>query len=137
VQDEQHLVMTQRLPVQLPGFRPAGVAGGEGQAGGGERLDHAAGRSGRLELREQPADRGAHRRIGVEHDVAGGVITQPGREPHRELAAGGLGQQPAAHPGLQVMQLEFLCRPARYAAVVLGRLRLASSCVLGALANSA
>ena len=44
--------------------------------------------------------------VRVQHDGRG-VVGKAGREGERQLAAAGLGQDPAAHPGAQEMQLEF------------------------------
>ena len=52
-------------------------------------------------MRHGAADSG----VGVEDDVAGGVVDQPDRQRHDQLAAAGLGQLPAAQPGLDEMEL--------------------------------
>ena len=43
--------------------------------------------------------------VGVEDDVPGGVVDQADRQRHDQLAAAGLGQLPAAQPGLDEMEL--------------------------------
>jgi len=43
------------------------------------------------------------------------VVGKADWEGERELAAAGLGQDPAAHPGAQEMQFSFLCGLLRYA----------------------
>ena len=43
--------------------------------------------------------------VGVEDDVVGGVVDQADRQRHDQLAAAGLGQLPAAQPGLDEMEL--------------------------------
>ena len=60
---------------------------------------------------ERAADGG----VGVEDDVPGGVVDLPDRQRGDELAAAGLGQDPAAQPGPDEMELSFLCGPCRYA----------------------
>jgi hypothetical protein len=56
---------------------------------------------------------------GAGDDVAGGVVGQPGGQRGDQLAAAGLGQDPAAQPGPDEMQLGFLCRPGDYAEMTL------------------
>jgi hypothetical protein len=43
--------------------------------------------------------------VGIEHDVAGGVIDQPDGQAHGELPAPGLGQDPALQPRADEVQL--------------------------------
>ncbi len=74
VQNGQDLVVAQRFPVQLPGPGAGGVAGGELEAGGFEGLDDRAGGAGLFEGGEQVGDRLADPGVGVEDDVAGGVV---------------------------------------------------------------
>ena len=62
-------------------------------------------------MRHGAADGG----VGVQDDVAGGVVDQADRQRHDQLAAAGLGQLPAAQPGLDEMELSLLCRPRDYA----------------------
>jgi hypothetical protein len=57
------------------------------------------------------ADRG----IGIEDDVPGGVVGQADGQRGDQLAAAGLGYDPAAQPGPDEMQLGFLCGHPRYA----------------------
>ena len=64
---------------------------GEQQVGLTERLDAGGGGSGSGEGVEQVAQRVLHGGVGVEHHVAGGVVDQPDRQWHDELAAAGLG----------------------------------------------
>jgi hypothetical protein len=45
--------------------------------------------------------------VGVEDDVPGAVVGQAGGQRHDELAAAGLGQDPAAQPGPEEMELSF------------------------------
>ena len=68
-------------------------------------LTTAVRRPGGLEGGEQvraaaPLDGG----VGVEDDVPGGVVDQADRQRHDQLAAAGLGQDPAAQPGPDEMQ---------------------------------
>jgi hypothetical protein len=42
-------------------------------------------------------------------------VDQPDRQWGDQFTAAGLGQHPAAQPGLDEMQLSLLCRPVRYA----------------------
>ncbi len=104
VQHEQDLVVAQRLPVQLPGPLADGITRGELQAAGVECLDHGGGRPGGGEGGKQVADRLADCGVGVRDHVTGAVIGEPDRKADRQLAAGGLSQQPTAHAGLQVVQ---------------------------------
>jgi len=67
-------------------------------------------------VREGASDGGA----GVEDDVAGGVVGQPGGQRGDQLAAAGLGDDPAAQPGPDEMQFGFLCGHRRYADYALG-----------------
>jgi hypothetical protein len=115
VQHAQDGVVAQRLPVGLSLARALEVPPGEGQPGGVERLDDGGGRSGGLERREQAGDGAADGGVGVEDDVPGGVVGQPDRQRRDELAAAGLGQLPAAQPGLDEMEFSFLCGLLRYA----------------------
>ena len=99
VQRSQDPPVVQRHPGQLALVRPA-CAPGPGTAGlVVERLDHGAGRAGPGEGGEQVPDRVLHAGVGVEDDLAGGVVDQPDRERHRQLAAAGLGELTAAEPG--------------------------------------
>jgi hypothetical protein len=115
VQHAQDGVVAQRLPVGLALARALEVTPGEGQPGAVERLDDGGGRSGGLERREQAGDGAADGGIGVEDDVPGRVVGQPDRQRRDELAAAGLGQLPAAQPGLDEMELSLLCGLLRYA----------------------
>ena len=54
-------------------------------------------------MRDGAADGG----VGVEDDVAGGVVGQPDRQRGDQLAAAGLGHDPAAQPGPDEMQFCF------------------------------
>ena len=104
VQGVEHVVVAQRFPVELAGSGAGEVSRGEGQALRGEGLDDRAGRSGPGEHVEQVRDRVADAGVGVEHDFARRVVDQPDGQPHRQLPAAGLGQQPALHPGVQEVQ---------------------------------
>ena len=53
--------------------------------------------------------------VGVEDDVPGGVVDQADRQRDDQLAAAGLGDDPAAQPGPDEMQFSFLCGHRRYA----------------------
>jgi hypothetical protein len=77
----------------------------EGQVLGVERLDHRAGRPGRGEGAEQVLQGAAHPGVGVEHDLAAGVVGQAGGQRQCQLAALGLGQDPAAQPGADQVEL--------------------------------
>jgi hypothetical protein len=106
VQREQHEVVTQRLPVGLAGVRPAGsVAAGELEPLGGELLDHRVRRASLLERLEQVRERAAHFSVWVERHVVQLVIGQADGQPHAQLAAGGLGQQPALQAGADEVKL--------------------------------
>jgi hypothetical protein len=52
---------------------------------------------------------------GAGDDVAGGVAGQPGGQRGDQFPAAGLGQDAAAQPGPDEVQLGFLCGPGRYA----------------------
>ena len=107
MQDVQHMVVGQRLEVQLAGVRPAQVAAGEGQARGVEGRHHGAGRPGGGEGVQEQLDGAADFGVGVQHDDAGGVVGQAGRQAEFQLAAAGLGQQASLHAGPQEMQFAF------------------------------
>jgi hypothetical protein len=62
-------------------------------------------------VRECAADGG----VGVEDDVPGGVVDQPDGQRGDELAAAGLGHDPAAQPGPDEVELSLLCGLRRYA----------------------
>jgi len=62
-------------------------------------------RAGLLETLEQVLDRRAHARVGVECHVVELVIHQSDWEADAQLAAGGLGEQPALQPGADEVQL--------------------------------
>jgi hypothetical protein len=62
-------------------------------------------------VRDGTADGG----VGVEDDVPGGVVGEPDGQRGDELAAAGLGQDPAAQPGPDEVQFCFLCGLLRYA----------------------
>ena len=122
VQHVQHGGVAQRLPVDLALAGAFVVPPGEGQPGGAERLDHGGGRPGGLERGEQVPDRALDGGVGVEDDVPGGVVGQADRQRHDELAAAGLGQDPAAQPGPDEMELSLADLPfhAQHQAVVEG-----------------
>ena len=111
VQHPQHRVMGQRLPVGLALTGAFEVPPGEQQPGGAERLHAGGRRPGGLEGGEQVRHGSADGDVGVEDDVPGGVVDQADRQRHDELAAAGLGQLPAAQPGLDEMELS-LAEPA-------------------------
>ena len=77
---------------------------GEGQPGGAERLHAGGGRPGGLEGGEQVPQRALDGGVGVEDDVPGGVVDQPDRQRGDQLAAAGLGDDPAAQPGPDEME---------------------------------
>src|ERR1019366_3094963 len=70
---------------------------------------------GRGEGGEQVRDGFADGGVGVGDDMAGGVVDQPDGQRGDQLAAAGLGQDPAAQPGPDEMQFGLLCGPGRYA----------------------
>jgi hypothetical protein len=100
-------VVAQRLPVDLALAGSFVVPPGEGQPGGIECLHAGGGRPGGLERGEQVLQGALDGGVGVEDDVPGGVVDQAGRQRHDQLAAAGLGQLPAALPGLDEMELAF------------------------------
>ena len=77
VQDPQHGVVGQRLPVGLAFAGPGPVPPGERQPVGPECLHHGGRRPGGLERGEQPLHGAAHGGVGVEDDVPGGVVDDP------------------------------------------------------------
>ncbi len=105
VQDPQHGMVGQRLPVDLALARALEVPPGEGQPGGPEGLHDGGGRPGRLEGGEQVFQGAADGGVGVEDDVPGGVVGQADGQRHDQLAAAGLGQHPAPQPGPDEMEL--------------------------------
>jgi hypothetical protein len=115
VQHAQHDVVLQRFPVQLAFAGAGAVPPGEGQPGGVERLDAGRRRPGCLELGEQPPQGALDGGVGVEGDVPGGVVGQPDGQRGDQLAAAGLGDDPAAQPGPDEMELSLLCGLLRYA----------------------
>jgi len=107
VQHPQHGVVGQRLPVDLALARAFEVPPGKQQPGAVERLHDSRGRPGGLERGEQVPQGALDGGVGVEDDVPGGVVDQPDRQRHDQLAAAGLGQLPAAQPGLDEVELTF------------------------------
>jgi hypothetical protein len=107
VQDVEHGVVGERLEVQLAGVRAALVAAGEGQARLVEGRHDGAGRAGGGEGVQQQLHCAADFGVGVEHDDAGGVVGQAGRQAEFQLAAAGLGQQASLHACPQEMQFAF------------------------------
>jgi hypothetical protein len=99
--------MPQRLPVDLALAGSFAVPPGEGQPGGAECLDHGGGRPGSLEGGEQVPERALDGGVGVEDYVPGGIVDEPYGQRHYQLAAAGLGQDPAAQPGPDEMELSF------------------------------
>jgi hypothetical protein len=91
------------------------VPGGEGQLRLAEGFDHGKGRAGGGEGVEQQADRLTHCAVGIQDRPAAAVVGQPDRQLQSQLAAAGLGQDPAAQPGPQEMQFCLLCGHRRYA----------------------
>ena len=71
----------------------------------GELLDDCVRRAGLLEALEQVRERAAHFGVGVECHVAELVIGQTDGQPDAQLAAGGLGEQPALQAGADEVQL--------------------------------
>ena len=86
---------------------------GEGQLGGVERFHAGGRRPGCLEGGEQAAQGALDGGVGVEGDVPGGVVGQPDRERGDQLAAAGLGDDPAAQPGPDEMELSLRELPFR------------------------
>ena len=79
---------------------PVRIRAGEQQPVAVERLHDRARRPGPLRRsRTGDAIASLHAAVGVEHDLPGRVIDQSDRERHRQLAAAGLGQDPAAAAG--------------------------------------
>ena len=111
VQHVQHGGMPQRLPVDLALAGAFEVPPGEGQPRGAERFHHGGGRPGGLERGEQVPERALDGGVGVEDDVPGGVVGQPDGQRHDQLAAAGLGEDPAAQPGPDEMELNSLICP--------------------------
>ena len=105
VQDPQHDVMGQRLPVELALAGPARCRQGKDRPGGVERLHAGGRRPGGGEGGEQVRDGAADGGVGVEDDVPGGVVGQPDGQRGDQLAAAGLGDDPAAQPGPDEMEL--------------------------------
>jgi hypothetical protein len=137
VQDAQDRGVLQGRPVQLAFAGSFAVPAGEGEARVAERFDAGPGRAGGGKDGEQVREGLLDGGIGVEDNLAGGVVGQADGQRGDELTAAGLGQDAAAQPGPDEVQFSLLCRPQDYAAVALDRLSLASSCVLGTLTNSA
>ena len=103
--------MAQRLPVDLALAGSFAVPPGERQPGRAERFHDGGGRPGGLERGEQVPDRALDGGVGVEDDVPGRVVDQPDGQRHDELAAAGLGDDPAAEPGPEEMQLSLADLP--------------------------
>ena len=89
-------VVGQRFPVDLAFAGSFEVPPGEGQPGGVEGLDARGGRPGRLDGGEQVLEGALDGGVGVEDDVPGAVVGQPDGQRGDQLAAAGLGDDPAA-----------------------------------------
>ena len=111
VQHPQHGGMQQRLPVDLALAGSFEVPPGERQPGGAECFHDGGGRPGGLERGEQVPDRALDRGVGVEDDVPGAVVGQADGQRHDQLAAAGLGDDPAAQPGPDEMELSLADLP--------------------------
>jgi hypothetical protein len=105
VQDAQDDVVLQRFPVQVARAGAGAVPPGEGQPFGVERLHAGGRRPGGLEGGEQAPQGALDGGVGVEGDVPGGVVGQPDGQRGDQLAASGLGDDPAAQPGPDEMEL--------------------------------
>ena len=105
VQRAQHPPVAQRHPGELALALAAADRGGEQQALVVERLDDGARRAGAREGLEQVAQGVLDAGVGVEHDLAGGVIDQPDGERHLKLAAACLGEDAALQAGADEVQL--------------------------------
>ena len=107
VRHPRHDVVGQRLPVDLALAGACPVPPGEGETGGAERFHARGGRPGRFEGGEQVRDGFPDGGVGVEDDVAGGVVDKPHGQRGDQFPAAGLGQDAAAQPGSDEMQLSF------------------------------
>jgi hypothetical protein len=99
--------VAERRPGQLALALARADPRGEQQPLGVERIDDRPRRPGSLEGLKQVAQRLLHGRVGIEHDLAARILHQPDRERHRQLAAAGLGQDPALQPGADEVKLRF------------------------------
>ena len=94
VQDEEDMVMAQRLEVELAAVGTTEVPGREGEALGGERLDHRACRPGPFEGVEQVLDRLADTGVGVEDHSLARVIDEAHGQADSEFARAALASRP-------------------------------------------
>ena len=97
--------MAELGPHELALARAAARPGRKPQALAVERVDDGARRSGPLEGLKQMAQCLLDGAVGIEHGLAGGVIDESDRQWGLQLAAAGLGQDPALQPGADEVQL--------------------------------
>ena len=90
----------------------------------GEEAQYGADRAQLLEQVENEAGHGAHLLVRVHRPLPGRTAHQPGRQPHRQLAAAGLGDPPGPHPLPDQVQLSLADRALeaqQQPVIVLGR----------------
>jgi len=104
VQGAQHPPVLQRHPGQLALVGPGAHPDREQQPVGVELLHGRACRAGPGEQREHVPDGLLDTGIGVEHDLAGGIVDQPDGQAHLQFAAAGFGQLAADEPGPDEVQ---------------------------------
>ena len=107
VEDGQDSPVVQGSPGQLAVAAPPVMAGREAEMVLGEILDHPERGPHPLEGVEDQAQRLLHLLVGIEDDLAGGVVDQPGGQPEAELAGPGLLQLAPQQPRAEPVQLGF------------------------------
>jgi hypothetical protein len=105
VQHLQDAMMGQGMPAELAAVGPGAHPQREQQALLREGLDGGPGRAGAGEGRKQVAHSLLHAQVGVQDHPADGVVDEPDRQGHRQLAAAGLGELAATQAGLEQVQL--------------------------------
>jgi len=107
VQDPQDDVVGQRLPAGLALTGPVRCRQGKDRPAALNAFTQAEAEPVAAKVANRCATAPRIAVTGAGDDVAGGVVGQPGRQRGDQLAAAGLGQDPAAQPGPDEMQLSF------------------------------
>ena len=107
VEDGQDTPVVQGSPGQLAVAAPPVMAGGDAELMLGEILNHPERGPHLLEGVEDQAQRLLHLLVGIEDDLAGGFVDQPGGGPGAELAGSGLLQLAPQQPRPDPVQLGF------------------------------
>ena len=114
-QHPQGTAVVQRAPSELTFVRPGVEPPGDEQALLPKSPHGGGGRAGAGESLEKGPHSLLNLYVGVEHDMARGVVDQADRQAYLELPTARLGQLAADQPGPQHVQLGLLWGPGCYA----------------------